>query len=115
MDVLLEHGFIKPARLMAEFGGNDRYSLTELDGFLGQLLRKSRPVTRHHLPRRAANILNAARQACCSAADVVRLILDGRLEVLRLRSARGYMAVHVNVRNVLIVLKNTPVEAEEDR
>lgn len=99
MDVLLEHGFIKPARSMAEFGGYDRYSLSELNGFLGRLLRKARPVTR--LPARAANIPDAARQACCSATEVVRLILDGQVEVLRLRSGRGYMAVHVIVRQVL--------------
>lgn len=99
MDVLLKHGFVKPAGGMAEFGGYERYSLSELNGFLSQLLRKARPVTR--LPARAANIPDAARHACCSAAEVVRLIIDGQVEVLRLRSTRGYMAVHVIVRHVL--------------
>ncbi|WP_194459810.1 hypothetical protein [Bradyrhizobium sp. CCBAU 53421] len=99
MDVLLKHELIAPYRPQASFGGYDRYAKADLDTFLANLRRYARAVVRP--PKRAANIPDAARQACCSAAEVVRLILDDRIEVMRLRSVRGYMALHVNVRQLL--------------
>jgi hypothetical protein len=51
--------------------------------------------------KRAASIPEAARRACCSAADVLDLIFGGRIQPMRSRSGKSYLAIQVYVDQVI--------------
>jgi hypothetical protein len=99
VDLLVKHGFIKPHMSRTSLGAHDQYAVPDLDDFLGRLTLGAQLVNRHS--HREVTIPSAAKQACCSAADVVRLILEKRLAwVGRRKGVRGYGAVLVNVDQV---------------
>jgi hypothetical protein len=96
MGVLVKHGFVQPCRRVAAFGGQDGYAIADLDAFLAALRRKAQPAGRDKC-RRLENIPGAARRTCCSAADVVRLILESRVPTwVRQRASWGYLGLLVN-------------------
>lgn len=98
--MLFEQGFIEP---FVE-GGNETvhthaFSRAELDTFLSRLLDGAEPVA--VLSSDQANLPDAGRHACCSAAEIVKLILDGRLRwVGKLEGETGYLSAIVNVDEV---------------
>jgi TniQ len=99
VDLLVKHGFIKPHMSCTSLGAHDQYAIPDLDDFLGRLMLGAQRVNRP--THRQVTIPRAAKQACCSAADVVRLILEKRLAwVGRLKGVCGYNAVLVNVDQV---------------
>jgi hypothetical protein len=99
VDLLVKHGFIKPHMSCTSLGAHDQYAIPELDDFLGLLTMGAQRVNRP--THRQVTIPSAAKQACCSAADVVRLIIEKRLAwVGRLKAVRGYNAVLVDVDQV---------------
>jgi hypothetical protein len=99
VDLLVKHGFIKPHMPCTSLGAHDQYAIPDLDDFLGRLMLGTQRVDRPSF--RQVTIPGAAKQACCSAADVVGLILEKRLAwVGRLKGGRGYGAVLVNVEQV---------------
>jgi hypothetical protein len=95
MNVLIKGGFVKPQRDVTGFGAQDRYVVRDLDDFLARLRRRIGPVGQ----KWQNNIPDAARKACCSAAEVVQLILDGRLRTSRAQAA-GYLGITVDARDV---------------
>ncbi|PPQ39555.1 TniQ protein [Rhodoblastus acidophilus] len=98
--LLAEHGFIRPLVAAGAPGiGENAFSRAELDAFLDRLLDGAEPMVEAVEPM--ADIPWAAKRACCSAAEVVRLILDRRLtRVGRLEGAGGYMSVLVDVEEI---------------
>jgi hypothetical protein len=94
MAVLVNFGFVRPRHLAAESGGQDRYAAPDLDAFLVKLGINSPTAYRH---RKFRNIPETAKRCCSSAADLIQLILDGRLETKKAKGfARGYLSILVD-------------------
>jgi hypothetical protein len=94
MALFVEHGFLQPGHRAADSGGQDRYAAADLDAFLLKLGINS-PSAYHH--RAFRNIPETAKQCCRSAADIIRLIVDGRLETKKATgSVRGYLSILVD-------------------
>lgn len=94
---LLANGrFIKPCVPGARFSANDRYAIEDLDDFLRQL-RHGAHMVRKPKPGQAT-IPAAAKRACRSAAEIVRLILDRKLSwVGKTAGRQGYLSVLVDL------------------
>lgn len=92
MDVLVKAGLIQPQQRMTGFGAQNRYAIADLDAFIARLARKARKPKR---PNKVCAIPTAAKRCCCSAAEIVRLILDGKLRSYA-GGMRGYMGVMVD-------------------
>lgn len=96
--LLADNRFIKATLGYAE-GALTRYSKRELDRFLLQLIDDAAPV--QQAPVGAYSIPAAAKRANCSAAEIVKLILDGKLVWTgQLTSVHGYLSVLVNLDEV---------------
>jgi hypothetical protein len=93
MAVLVEHGFVRPRHRASDAGGQDRYAAADLDGFLAKLSAKSVPA---RASRKFRNIPDTAKQCCRSAAEVIRLILEGQLETRKSADVRGYLGILVD-------------------
>lgn len=100
--MLLDAGFIK--RYVAGGGMNEYFLRPELDNFLSRLLANA--VTVPTVPDHAADIATAAKRACCSMAEIVQAILDGRLAWIgSLEGVRGFASVLLNIEQVKIATK----------
>jgi len=99
MQLLVDQSFIMPCVAASHLAANDQYAPADLDDFLRRLLQDARVV---RTPKsKQATIPAAAKRACCSAADVVRLILDRKLAwVGRLGGKSGYLSVLVDVEEI---------------
>jgi hypothetical protein len=94
--LLAEQGFIRPCVPAAEFSANDQYAQADLDEFLRRLHDGAHAVGKPKPGQRS--IPAAAKHACCSAANIIRLVLDKKLGwVGHLIGADGYLAVLVDV------------------
>lgn len=98
MKVLVAAGFIKPRWELGAYGGRDGYAASDLAGFLDRLA-KSAKRSRSADPE-FVTIPIAARRARCSAADVVRLILDGKLSKQIWPGKRSYLKFLVDLTEV---------------
>lgn len=104
--LLYREGILKPRIATADHGAVETFAPEDLDEFLSRLLDGAAPVRAAGLGQ--ADIPAAAKKACCSAAEIVRAILDGRLKRKgRLVGARGYMSVLVDVEEVRALVRGT--------
>ncbi len=103
MDVLIAFGLLTPRWELSTFGGRDGYAATDLDAFLGSLAANAEPARK--TGKGFCSIPAAARQACRSATEVVRLILDGKLATRTLPGPRSYMRILVDVNAVKNALR----------
>lgn len=103
MDVLIKAGFVIPQRRMTGFGAQNRYAIADLDVFLAGL--ETRPPARR--TSRLCSIPAAAKSCCCSAAEIVRLIHDGKLRTASSTYFRGYLGIVVNPEAVAKVIRRT--------
>jgi len=104
MAVLIDHGFVQPRHRAAGAGGQDRYAASDLDEFLVKLgVNSQRASKRRHL----RNIPETAKQCCRSAAEVVRLILDGKLDTRTSAGTPGYLGVLVDPNQASRALRGT--------
>jgi hypothetical protein len=98
-DMLYRAGLIIPRVSASDHGAADQFAPEDLDAFLDRLLDGAAPVK--STGDGPASIPEAARLACCTSEEVVRLILDGRLaRKWRLTSERGYLSVMVDIEEV---------------
>jgi hypothetical protein len=98
-DLLVQHGFIRPKASVGQFGAYDKYAVDDLDAFLAKLKLGAKPVGSPSA--KMASIPGAARRARCSAAEIVRLILEEKLVWVGVqRGVRGYLSVLVKVDEV---------------
>jgi hypothetical protein len=95
--LLAEHGFIQPVEGHDRLElGDQRYDRRELDEFIRRLFANTVRVEGPEWPRIA--IAAAAKRACCSAMEIVKLILDHQLEwVGQLTTKTGYQSILVDV------------------
>jgi hypothetical protein len=93
---LAKNRFIVPFLPAKAFSGADQYAIADLDYFRRRLLDGAHPVRK---PKSGhATIPAAAKRACCSAAAIVRLILDRKLDwVGRQVGIGGYLSALVDV------------------
>lgn len=92
MTVLIEAGIVTPKVHMTGYGAQNRYATADLDTLMARLTRKARKPARRD---KVCAIPIAAKRCCCSAAEIVRLILDGKLRTY-VGSMRGYMGIMVD-------------------
>jgi hypothetical protein len=93
MDVLIKAGIIAPRERANDTGARKRYAVADLDDLLERLA--ARGPARGHRPGSPCTIPAAAKRCCCSAADIVRLVLDGKLRTTG-GPGRGYMGILVD-------------------
>jgi hypothetical protein len=95
---LVDAGLIQRHRVGLN-GMNEVFFADELDAFLCRLLAGAKPLTTANPPM--MDIANAARRACCPMAEIVKLILDGKLRTVgRLESRTGLPSVVVDIEEV---------------
>jgi hypothetical protein len=103
-DVLYRTGLIVPRVRGVDHGAADQFAPEDLDAFLDRLLDGAQPAKVAGAGQ--ANIPDAAKQGCCASEEIVRLILDRKLErKWRLRGERGYMSVLVDVGEVRALVR----------
>ncbi len=96
IQLLAMNRFIVPCVPASDFSAIDRYAIADLDEFLGRLLDGAHAVGKPKLSQ--VSIPVAAKRACCSAAEIIRLILDHKLNwVSKANGERGYLSVLVDV------------------
>jgi hypothetical protein len=94
--LLAKRRFIQPCVPAAKFSANDQYAPADLDAFLRRLLAGAH-IVRKPKPNQMS-IPAAAKRTCCSAADILRLILDRKLDwVGQASGQRGYLSVRVDI------------------
>jgi len=108
MSVLVTHGFVQPRHRAAGAGGQDRYAAVDLDAFLIKLSVNS---TAARASRKFRNIPDTAKHCCRSAAEVIRLILDGRLETRKSADVRGYLGILVDPDQAARALRGAATDA----
>jgi hypothetical protein len=108
MSVLVTHGFVQPRHRAAGAGGQDRYAAVDLDAFLIKLSVNSTAARANWKFR---NIPDTAKQCCRSAADVIRLIMEGRLETRRSADVRGYLGIRVDPDQAARALRGAHTDA----
>jgi hypothetical protein len=97
--LLVEAGFLVPCVPAAGFGAVDQFAVADLDEFLRRLLDGAEVVQRPKAGQ--VDIPAAAKRACCSAAEIVRFILDKKLKwVGRLAGLDGYLSVLVDLEEI---------------
>jgi hypothetical protein len=98
MDVMVASSLLTPRWELGAFGGYDGYAKADLDGFLDRLRAHSQPARK--ADKGFCAIPVAARRACCSAAEIIRLILDGKLVTRTLPGKPRYMGILVEAKAV---------------
>ena len=95
-EMLGREGFIKSTVGARKIGIKSRYARSEVDAFLVKLLDCATPVSK--LADGAFSIPAAAKRACCTAAEIIRLVLERKLAWTgRLTTAQGYMSLLVSL------------------
>jgi len=103
-DMLYRSGLIVPRLRAGDHGAADQFASEDLDTFLERLLGGAKPTKTVGQGR--ANIPDAAKLACCASEEVVRLILDGKVQrKWRLTSERGYMSTLVDVDEIRALVR----------
>lgn len=95
--LLAEHGFIQPVERHDRLElGDQRYDRRELDEFIKRLFANAVWVKEPEWPQ--MTIAAAAKRACCSAMEIVKLILDHQLRwVGSWTATTGYQSILVDV------------------
>jgi hypothetical protein len=97
--LLVKSGILAPCLSAAGFGAVDQFALADLDDFLRRLLDSAEEVKK--LKAGQFDIPGAAKRANCSAAEIVRFILDKKLKwVGRQAGVDGYLSVLVNLEEI---------------
>ncbi|WP_316228447.1 TniQ family protein [Bradyrhizobium sp. SZCCHNR1039] len=103
-DRLYRAGIIVPRIKGAEHGAADQFAPEDLDAFLAKLLDGARPV--EAVAEGRVTIPQAAHRAFCMSEDVVRLVLDGKVQrKWRLAGERGYMSLLLDLKEVRALVR----------
>jgi TniQ len=97
--LLAKNKFIQPHVQAGAKGALDRYAVADLDAFLKHLINDAPTAFKpkpHH-----CSIPAAAKSACCSAVEIINLVLSRKLKWTRtLAGTAGYLSLLVDVREV---------------
>jgi hypothetical protein len=97
--LLAKNGFIKPHVEAGAAGALDRFAMADLDDFLRRLLADSARVVNPKPSQ--ASIPVAAKAACCSAAEIIRLVLGKKLSWTGyLSGTQGYLSLLVDINEI---------------
>ena len=97
--LLVQAGFLVPCLSATAFGAVDQFAIEDLDAFLERLLDGAHVVTEPKAGQ--VDIPAAAKRACCSAAEIVRFVLDKKLKwVGRKAGVEGYLSVLVTLEEI---------------
>jgi hypothetical protein len=97
--LLAKSKFIQPHVEASATGAIDRFATADLDAFLKRLINDA-PTAFKPKPHQS-NIPVAAKSACCSAAEIIHLLLARKLKWTRtLAGTAGYLSLLVDVREV---------------
>ena len=97
--LLVEAGFLVPCVSAVSHGAVDQFAVADLDEFLRRLLDGAEKVK--SLKAGQFDIPGAAKRACCSAAEIVRFVLDKKLKwVGRKAGVEGYLSVLVTLEEI---------------
>lgn len=103
-DRLYRAGLIVPRIKAAEHGAADQFAPEDLDAFLARLLDGAKPV--QAAADRQVTIPQAAHRSFCMSEDIVRLVLDGKLDrKWKLASERGYMSLLLDLEEVRALVR----------
>lgn len=104
--LLYEREFIRPVidASTSMASGKHSFDKDDLDNFLARLLQSASPMAD---PEPGfADLPHAAKRACCSAMEIVALVLEGRLKRLgRDLNQQGYLALIVDVEEVRALVR----------
>lgn len=100
MDLLVKSGILKASAVGGDGEGMERsFAKRDLDEFLERLSRSGKQIhsasIKETMPE-LTSIPSAARQARCSAVDIVGLIFEERISVSSVSGDFGYMAIRVS-------------------
>jgi hypothetical protein len=97
--LLVQAGFLVPCLAATAFGAVDQYAIADLDEFLERLLDGAHAVSEPTDGQ--VGIPAAAKRACCSAAEIVRFVVDKKLKwVGRQAGVEGYLSVLVDMEEI---------------
>ena len=97
--LLAKNGFIEPHVEAGAAGALDRFAMADLDDFLRRLLGGSARVVNPKPSQ--ASIPVAAKAACCSAAEIIRLVLGKKLSWTGyLSGTQGYLSLLVDINEI---------------
>jgi hypothetical protein len=97
--LLAKNKFIRPHVEASTTGAVDRFATTDLDAFLKRLINDA-PTAFKPKPHQCS-IPVAAKSACCSAAEIIHLVIGRKLKWTRtLAGTAGYLSLLVDVREV---------------
>jgi hypothetical protein len=109
MNLLIKAGFVTPYQDMLATGARKRYAKADLDNLMARLYRRARSSTGHDTG--LWPIGTAARRCCCSAGEIVRLILDGKLPTAKSSFRIGYMGILVDAHAALKSIRGLRTDA----
>jgi hypothetical protein len=96
--ILFEAGLIRRHKL-GDNGLEEVFFRAELDEFLARLLKNAKEISTFSDP--VHDLPSAAKRACCSSAEIVKLILDERLQWVGRRTGQtGFLCVLVDTNEV---------------
>lgn len=108
-DMLYRAGFLVPRVSGSDHGAADQFAPEDLDAFLDRLLDGALLVK--VAGDGQVSIPDAAKLACCSSEEIVRLILDGKLaREWRLTGERGYLSVLVDIEEVRALVRGPEID-----
>jgi hypothetical protein len=109
MDVLIKAGFVAPYQNMFDIGALKRYAKADLDDLMARLYQGARSSTGHEAG--LYSIPTVARQTRYSAAEIVRLVLDGKLSTVKSSSQTGYIGILVDANATLRSIRGLKSDA----
>lgn len=109
LDALIKAGIVAPQQRMTGFGAQSRYATADLDALMERLTAKARVARGDNA--RLCSIPTAAKRCCCSAAEIVRLILDGKVRTTKSPHRLGYMGILVDPGTVLKAVRGPETDA----
>ncbi|KLK93144.1 hypothetical protein AA309_11130 [Microvirga vignae] len=104
--LLYEREFLRPVvdASVSMASGKHAFAKEDLDDFLERLLRSATPMS--YREAGFSDLPGAAKKACCSAMEIVALVLEGRLKRLgRDLNQQGYLALLVDVEEVRALVR----------
>jgi hypothetical protein len=99
MYVLIKAGVVSPYHNMFDTGAQKRYAKADLDDLMARLYQRARSSTGHEAG--LYSIPTVAKQIRYSAAEIVRLVLDGKLRTVKSSTQTGYIGVLVDANATL--------------
>ncbi|MBR0752914.1 TniQ family protein [Bradyrhizobium jicamae] len=102
---LARDGFIRPVAMPPKSKVRPRYAISELDAFVGSILRNAKPVAARS--KGQISMKDVPRRTSRPTAVVLRHLLDGHLKsTFRLKGKHGYAALLLDLAEVMRIVRD---------